>query len=301
MYFFVTHSFITLFSSSLQSQEEARPISCSLFNESSWRPCGITSWPARFARPSMRSRWTYRTTIQSSKNPWTWAPSKNASIPDFTRRLKNACRFAYYFSVNCLIDWTTDWLIDWYIHSFVQSSNDWLIDWLRTIIRCFQDFSQMFSNCYTYNPPGHVVYQWGQKLEADFVGRIKTMPKVEEVIAHPGKPTRGRKKSLNAGRPPLGRPPGAHGSLTNPMVVHPEIPTRQPMPMTVPVKAPAPPKGALNPAPSGDKSVFSVFPFYFLISGILLTEVTAWIRNVSSIAWTIDWFIAWLIKQSIDN
>ncbi|OWA53737.1 putative Bromodomain-containing protein 4 [Hypsibius exemplaris] len=125
---------------------------------------------------------------------------------------------------------------------------------------CIQDFSLMFTNCYTYNPPGHVVYQWGQKLEGDFLNRMRTMPKPEEVIPWPGKPQRGRKKSLttgsvlSVGRTPTGRAPlpPPIGSMGNPIVAHPEFAPKQIAP-PVRVLSAGPvttPKSALNAAPA---------------------------------------------------
>lgn len=80
--------------------------------------------------------------------------------------------------------------------------------WYTKADQCIQDFKLMFTNCYTYNPPGHVVYQWGTKLEKDLIAKLATMPSPEIELPFPEKGLKGRKKNpLRPPPPPRINPP----------------------------------------------------------------------------------------------
>ncbi|XP_055346056.1 LOW QUALITY PROTEIN: bromodomain-containing protein 3-like [Paramacrobiotus metropolitanus] len=85
--------------------------------------------------------------------------------------------------------------------------------WYTKAEQCIKDFKEMFHNCYTYNPPGHVVYQWGSKLEKDLIAKLALMPAPEIEVPWPEKPQKGRKKSSVARAP---RPPVQSHALTAP-------------------------------------------------------------------------------------
>ena len=116
--------------------------------------------------------------------------------------------------------------------------------------QCIQDFQQMFTNCYTYNPPQHVVYQWGQKLEKMFVTHLAKMPQQELSVPLPDKAQRGRKKGSVNRVPPASYRPAIPQTAptTSKVAVPPPIPTTAPstrLPPATALKFP----GQLEPPP----------------------------------------------------
>jgi hypothetical protein len=60
--------------------------------------------------------------------------------------------------------------------------------------QCLADFRLMFDNCYRYNPPGHIIYQWAQELDRNLISRMSGAPELEvmqDVVE------RNRKKSVS--------------------------------------------------------------------------------------------------------
>ncbi|GAU97486.1 hypothetical protein RvY_08770 [Ramazzottius varieornatus] len=117
--------------------------------------------------------------------------------------------------------------------------------------QCIQDFKQMFSNCYTYNPPGHVVYTWGQKLEKMFVSHLAKMPRQEITVPLPERGQRGRKKGSGNRIPPV----RTSVPKTEPREVKPVVPSA----ISVSISSARPPPVA-TPAFSGKLEGPSHYP-----------------------------------------
>ncbi|OQV16625.1 putative Homeotic protein female sterile [Hypsibius exemplaris] len=76
--------------------------------------------------------------------------------------------------------------------------------------QCLQDFRQMFDNCYRYNPPQHIIYQWAQELDRNLMSRMSGAPEVE--VLQPVVERGHRKRSSHGGSSSHGRPVGRPSS-----------------------------------------------------------------------------------------
>ncbi|GAU95456.1 hypothetical protein RvY_07070-2 [Ramazzottius varieornatus] len=54
--------------------------------------------------------------------------------------------------------------------------------WYTSGQQCVEDFRLMFNNCYRYNPPGHIIYQWAQELEKNLNSRLSSLPTPELIV-----------------------------------------------------------------------------------------------------------------------